>query len=240
MTFRNNPTLTGTPTGTPVGSVAVPGHANGDLTALRGANASTDGNGNETAAVAAVIENATPLGQSTMGSSSPVVIASDQSTIPIESMIQKAIRTGTAWSATTGKVNSGAALNSVPFSFFLPSSSTKNVYIYSLEFLCGATVNADLRLTTTDPAWGTALTPINDKSGGGAIGSTLTITTTNTAQTVAGTPWRAPSALANVLCEVFPTNLGRLLSAGVAGGIELWMNISSTQTYAVTVRWIEY
>src|SRR2546421_1405025 len=62
----------------PLGSVAVPGHSGGDLTALRGASASTDSNGNETAAVSAVIENVTALGQTTMAASSPVVLASDQ------------------------------------------------------------------------------------------------------------------------------------------------------------------
>ncbi|HET8911892.1 MAG TPA: hypothetical protein VFN23_10535 [Ktedonobacteraceae bacterium] len=38
-----------------ISSVAVPGHANGDLTALRGANASVDANGNELADVSAAM-----------------------------------------------------------------------------------------------------------------------------------------------------------------------------------------
>src|SRR6266567_5443832 len=82
--FRNNPLTTGTPANVPVGTVAVPNHSNGDLTALRGASASTDGNGNETAAAAVVIENVTALGQATSANSSPVVIASDQSNVPIK------------------------------------------------------------------------------------------------------------------------------------------------------------
>src|SRR5436309_1974328 len=76
--FGNTPVTTGTPVGTPLGSVAVPGHSGGDLTALEGGPASTDSNGNETAPVSAWIKNATALGQATMANSSPVVLASDQ------------------------------------------------------------------------------------------------------------------------------------------------------------------
>ena len=78
MAFGNTPVTTGTPVGTPLGEVAVPNHAGGDLTALRGASPSTDGNGNETAAVAAVIENVNANGQATMAGSAPVVLPSDQ------------------------------------------------------------------------------------------------------------------------------------------------------------------
>jgi hypothetical protein len=76
--FGTTPVTGGPPVGTPVGSVAVPNHVGGNLTALRGASASTDSNGNETAAVSAVIENVNPNGQNTMVNSAPVVIASDQ------------------------------------------------------------------------------------------------------------------------------------------------------------------
>src|SRR6266487_4857561 len=118
----------------PLSSVAVPGHALSDLTALEGGPASTDSNGNETAPASVyskdganitmgliadaatvgdtsgtlsaklrgltkifndvwdstnhrfhvVIDNVTALGQGTMSTSSPVVIASDQSTVPVK------------------------------------------------------------------------------------------------------------------------------------------------------------
>jgi hypothetical protein len=79
--FGNTPVTTGTPVGTPLGSVAVPGHSGGDLTALEGGPASTDSNGNETAPVSAWVKNANANGQATMSASSPVAIASDQSAV---------------------------------------------------------------------------------------------------------------------------------------------------------------
>src|SRR6266699_7271658 len=63
--FRNNPTTTGTPANVPVGSVAVPNHSNGDLTALEGGPASTDSNGNETAPVSAYIKDGGDVTQGT-------------------------------------------------------------------------------------------------------------------------------------------------------------------------------
>jgi len=63
--FRNNPTTTGTPANVPVGTVAVPNHSNGDLTALEGGPASTDSNGNETAPVSIYAKDGNDVTQGT-------------------------------------------------------------------------------------------------------------------------------------------------------------------------------
>src|SRR2546421_11805059 len=60
----------------PVSAVAVPGHANGDLTALRGANASTDSNGNELADASVALADGRDV---TQGTTTDVAVTGDNS-----------------------------------------------------------------------------------------------------------------------------------------------------------------
>lgn len=76
--FGQNPTTTTqgslTTNQLPVSSVAVPGHAGGNLTALEGGPASTDGNGNETAPASMYIKDGSDLAK---GATTDVAVVGD-------------------------------------------------------------------------------------------------------------------------------------------------------------------
>src|SRR6266487_5199211 len=84
-----------------------------------------------------------------------------------QAQIAAAALTGKSYTATTGHVTSGASATA-GLSIF-NSSTAKTVIIYSLEgYNFSAGQNILLRMTTTDPALGTSVTPLNDSAGGAA------------------------------------------------------------------------
>ena len=184
------------------------------------------------------VMNGNANGQNTMANSSPVAISSNQTPIPI--FAEYAILNGVGYSATTGIVASGAALNAVPVSFFVPVTSTRNVYLYSVEFWVGQAINAQATLVTTDGNYATVLTALNNKVGGASSVSGANITTTNVATAVTGTKLSSEADVGNHTQNIFQNGSGLLLPAGVANGLVLWLNIGSATTYAATFKWREF
>ena len=266
--FRNNPTTTGTPANVPVGSVAVPGHANGDLTALEGGPASTDGNGNETAPVSiyskdgANITHGTQADAAWSGSGSGSLIAilkkivagqtgtativnGATATLPLltEQNIQSFIRAGLGYSATTGSINASGAGN-FQLSIFNPSTSGKSILIYRVKFY-NSTVNSGHKIifgVTTDPAFATSLTPVNQLAGGSASAINTKVTTNGTTtQAVPGTGSQVDTftGLAAVPYEIVDPRNAFVLPAGSAFGLDIVLIFGAAATYAMTANWIE-
>ena len=199
------------------------------------------------------VNNASMLGQTTMLNSAPVVIASDQSALPMnlkqingaamslsnpnihESFIQNAIRNGQGYNGTSGTVNVAAAVNSVEFSLFNPG--TKNVIVYSLRVYINQSAYILIKLITTDPAL-TGATISNSKPGSAA--ATATCTYSNTAQSVTGNNYDSIGTAAYTNNEIFTNGAYLFLPAGSANGLASFINVSSAGSMGWTAKWIEF
>ena len=199
------------------------------------------------------VNNASTLGQTTMLNSAPVVIASDQSALPMnlkqingsalslsnpnihESFIQNAIRNGQGYNGTSGTVNVASAVNSVEFSLFNPG--TKNILVYSLKVYINASSYILIKLLTTDPAL-TAAQIVNTKIGSAA--ATATCTYSNAAQTVTGTSYDSIGTSAYTSNEVFSNGAYLYLPAGSANGIAAFINVGAAGSMGFTAKWIEF
>ena len=199
------------------------------------------------------VNNASTLGQTTMLNSAPVVIASDQSVLPMnlkqvngaalslsnpnihESFIQNALRNGQGYNGTSGTVNTAGAVNSVEFSLFNPG--TKNVIVYSLKVYINASSYILIKLLSTDPAL-TAGTISNNKIGSAA--ATATCTYSNSAQTVTGNSYDSIGTAAYTSNEVFTNGAYLFLPSGSANGIAAFINVTAAASMGFTAKWIEF
>ncbi len=202
------------------------------------------------------LTNASPLGQTVMANSSPVVLPSDQvvamnlkqingaalaASNPniVEQNVQSWIRQGQGFNGTSGTSSTAGAINAVEFSLFNPAASGKNVYVYSLKVVANITGNlAVATLITTDPAL-TAAAVTNLKPGSGA--SAANVTYSSLAQTQTGTVLdRLVLPGNNAVQDFFANGAGILLPAGSAYGIAVFLNLTAAANWTVTARWIEF
>jgi hypothetical protein len=202
------------------------------------------------------ITNASPLGQTVMANSSPVVLPSDQ-IVPtnlkqvngaalsdsnpaiVEQNVQNWIRNGQSFNGTSGTSSTAGAINAVEFSLFNPAASGKNIYVYSLKVVANITGNlAVATLITTDPAL-TAAAVTNLKPGSGA--SSASVTYSSAAQTQTGTVLdRLVLPGNNAVQDFFMNGAGILLPAGSAYGIVVFINLTAAANWTVTARWVEF
>ena len=202
------------------------------------------------------VTNASPLGQTVMANSAPVVLPSDQ-IVPtnlkqingaalsasnptiVEGNLQNWIRLGQGFNGTSGTSSTAGAINAVEFSLFNPAASGKNVYVYSLKVVANITGNlAVATLITTDPAL-TAAAVTNLKPGSGA--SAASVTYSSAAQTQTGTVLdRLVLPGNNAVQDFFLNGAGILLPAGSAYGVAVFINLTAAANWTVTARWIEF
>ena len=91
-------------------------------------------------------------------------------------------------------------------------------------------------LTTTDPAFGSALTAVNNKAGGSASITNCTFTNTNV--TVSGTTVDTPANGSNTYTQSFSN--GRVLIIPASNGLAFYINLSGANSWCVTADWIEF
>ncbi len=200
--------------------------------------------------------NASPLGQTVMANSSPVVLPSDQ-IVPmnlkqingaafaasnpaiVEQNVQSWIRSGQGFNGTSGTSSTAGAINAVEFSLFNPAASGKNIYVYSLKVAANITCNlAVATLITTDPAL-TAAAVTNLKPGSGA--SVASVTYSSSAQTQTGTVLdRLVLPGNNAVQDFFANGAGILLPNGSTYGIAVFINLTAAANWTVTARWVEF
>lgn len=202
------------------------------------------------------LTNASPLGQTVMANSAPVVLPSDQVVATnlkqingaalsasnpniVEQNIQNWIRQGQGFNGTSGTSSTGGAVNAVEFSLFNPAASGKNIYVYSLKVVANIAGNlAVATLITTDPAL-TAAAVTNLKPGSGV--SSASVTYSSSAQTQTGTVLdRLVLPGNNAAQDFFANGAGMLLPAGSAYGIAVFINLTAAANWTVTGRWVEF
>lgn len=145
------------------------------------------------------------------------------------------IMNGQGFTATTGKLTSGSAITG-GISVFNPNASGKTLIIFSLSYVIGNNSFNQLNLTASDPALGTAVTVSNNKAGS-TTASVTACSLANTTVTPAGTLNMSIGSASNTFTQAF-TN-GNALIVPSNNGIAFYSNLSSTNSWAVTLTWVE-
>lgn len=215
------------------------GYTNPDGSALVGALTPTnvgqalqvDGSGNlKTVAAGTPAETPINLNQvngNALSATNPVITVEQ---------IRAWIVNGQSFSATTGKQTAGEAINA-GFSVFNPLASGKTLLVYSIKYVIGNNSFNTLALTTTDPAYGSALTVTNNKAGSGTT-SVASATFTNTNVTSVGTANDTIGSATNTPTQVFYN--GDVLVLPPGNGCAFYANVSGANAWAVSAEWIEY
>jgi hypothetical protein len=188
-----------------------------------------------------------------MAASVPVVLASDESNVPTnivqlggsavglanpfitEEQIRAYTNNGQGFNGTTTKLTAGGALTG-GLSFFNPNASGKTMVILAIRFMIGNNNFDQINFTTTDPALGTAVTPINIKAGSGTA-SVVTGSSANTNVAPAGTQFATAGAASNTLTQVLLSGTYLIIPAN--NGIVFYSNLSGANSWFVDMTWLE-
>lgn len=165
MAFGKNPTTTTQTTLAnnqfPLSTVAVPNHAGGDLTALRGANASTDTNGNELADASMAVPDGGDVTQGAQADTAATSGTGSWSAIALlKGILTKLLGTiavsGTFWQATqpvSGTVTANAGTNLNTSLLTLESGHVANVDTSNAAINTATGAKADGAASDSTSAW---------------------------------------------------------------------------------------
>ncbi len=145
------------------------------------------------------------------------------------------IANGQGFTATTGKLTAGSAITG-GLSVFNPNASGKTLIVFSLSYIIGNNSFNQLNLTTADPTLGTPVSATNNKAGS-ATASITSCSSANTNVTPAGTLNMSIGSASNTFTQAF-TN-GNVLIIPSNNGIVFYSNLSGSNSWAVTLTWVE-
>ncbi|WP_126598559.1 hypothetical protein [Dictyobacter aurantiacus] len=157
----------------------------------------------------------------------------------VQNWVRQLTLQGHAYCAHTGLQSAGSGTNDYPLSLFNPAASGKNILVYSLRVAASAGgINARVKMTGSDPAYGSAATVSNQKAGGSAsaIAASCTYSTSSTAPT-------GPFALADIgsgALELLQNEQCLLLPAGSSNGLTLTLETSAAGSYVSSIKYVEY
>ena len=161
------------------------------------------------------------------------------------SNIQQLILNGQGFSATTSKVTAAANMAA---QFWVPSSSTKNVLIWSARSgYSNANQNAQFTYLTAQDANITGAGSTNDsanflnlKAGGSASASGATLIHNGSIASTSGTPLDFVPTPFTGATEYLSPGMFILIPAGVAAGIAIYQATTATGFWSATFRYCEY
>ena len=157
--------------------------------------------------------------------------------------IRDRIRNGQGFSTSTDLIT-GANTAYYAMSIFNPSSA-KNVLITRFAAVIqAASTNFDAFLSTADPAFATALTPLNLKAGS-ATASVASVTATPGSANIGSLPaskkFRETVTPAGAECDILKNGTVILLPAGSANGVSLYLyNPGANDKFSFFADWIEF
>ncbi len=156
-----------------------------------------------------------------------------------EDQIRAWIANGQGFSASTGVLNSAAGTNNYALSVFNPSTSGKNILIYSIQVANGSgAMTALLQRVTADPAF-TAVTPLNAKLGGSASAIAGHVSQATSNQTLSGT-YDQVITIASTTMELLTNGAAILLPNGSSEGLVQYIQTYSAAINSILARWIEF
>jgi hypothetical protein len=138
-------------------------------------------------------------------------------------------------------VDTGIITNTTTGTFpvALWNNATKNIVIYSIVVNCTVAGNVKLTLPSSNPAYGTSLTPANSLAGGTAATSVATMTATTT--TFSGTSvYSIPFSQAQIM-ELLPNGKKIYLPGYASKALTAWLTtISANCQWSMTISYLEY
>ncbi len=161
------------------------------------------------------------------------------------SNIQQLIVNGQGFTATTGKV---AAAANMAAQFWVPSTSTKNVLLWSMRSgYSNANQSAQLAYLTAQDANITGAGSTNDsanflnlKAGGAAPASGATLIHNGGIASASGTPLDFVPTPFTADTEYLSPGMFLLIPAGIAAGLAIYQVTTATGSWSATFRWCEY
>ena len=152
-----------------------------------------------------------------------------------EDQLRAWIVNGQGFTATTGKLTAGSAITG-GLSVFNPNASGKTLIILSLSYIIGNNSFNQVNLTTSDPALGTSVSATNNKAAS-ATASVASCSSSNTNVTPAGTLNMSIGSASNAFTQALAN--GNVLVIPPNNGIAFYSNLSGTNSWAVTLSWVE-
>ncbi len=159
--------------------------------------------------------------------------------LSITDTIRRLILAGKGFTLVTRQTSPGAGNFGV--AIFNPGTNGKTVVIYSIRIYENQSAGVhEMHLTTSDPAMGNALAPVNNLAGStntsGVTGSYASAT-----QTIPGTGLIGLSAQgANIMPEVLTNGEVIVLPAGANNGLGVYTNLGAAGNWGVEMGYIEY
>lgn len=152
-----------------------------------------------------------------------------------QEQIRALINNGQGFTAITGKLTAPSAITG-GLSVFNPNNSGKTLVIYAIKYMIGNNCFNQVNYTTSDPALGSPVMPINMKAGNGTT-SVATCSYANTTLTPAGTIADMSGSASNVQTQVLTGNAYYMVPAN--NGICFYTNLSAANTWFVSISWLE-
>ena len=162
----------------------------------------------------------------------------DDNRTAISSIIQSSIVNGQGYGVTYTQTIGGAAQGNYAISIFNPSTSGKNVLVFSVKVMQNySNTTGWIYTTSADPAYNTNLSSaiVNMKDGGPAsvLGSHVTA---NSASVAFPSGNAVEMALGNP--ELVPDDCVYSLTPG--NGLSAFVFAANSQEYAIAIKWLEY
>ncbi len=151
----------------------------------------------------------------------------------VRQQLNEWLSNGQGFSATSGKQTSTASATT-GLSLFNPTASGRTLLVFSARVAEAASSWHQLNLTSSDPALGTALTPVNLKGSGPA--SVASVSMSNSNLTPVGTQIDTLLLVSNTTIE-FLSN-GALIILPPGNGLVLYVS-TTTNSWAALMRWVE-
>jgi hypothetical protein len=152
-----------------------------------------------------------------------------------EDQMRAWIANGQGFSATTGKLSAGGSITG-GLSIFNPSASGKTLIVFSISYIIGNNSFNQLNLTASDPALGTSVPAVNNKAGS-ATSSIASCSLANTTVTPAGTNVASFGSPSNTFTQILLN--GNVFAIPPGNGIVFYSNVSSTNSWAANITWVE-
>lgn len=203
--------------------------------------------GEEYASLLVNVSNANPNGQTSSINSAPVVIANDQSSFPVEQLIEWHTRNGRGFYASTDQYTPTATNNAL--SLFNPANSGKTALVFSQLTRYDTAGDAlHARITNADPAFANAMTAANFLKGnlnaGSATASVVNVTyaTASTAApaiSAASLSYLITSTISNSPFDLF-NDVNNVLVLPPGFGFAVYYANAASGNLGFNIRWIEY
>ena len=156
--------------------------------------------------------------------------------------IRHLVLKGQGFNLTTGKVTNAAAGN-FPAVLLNPANSTKNMLVYSIKlWFQGGSNTHELRLLTSDPAYTSLTSSIQNLKIGAATTSVAVAEYSTTTITPSGTVLDCGAIPTYTVLEFLSNGTTILLPAGQTGiqGLAAIAEPAQAGTWGVTYRWVEF